>query len=505
MASLRGIGVTILCAVHVLCATRGAARANHQVAPEDHIVVRSGLVLPFAVRGGRVAFARDPVAMRLARGAWERPKPGDPMRLSDGQERRWELIEADESGWFRGRMLIAGYVSAVVSVPESGVYILEAQGHSAVFVNGVPRGGNPYAYNYFRLPVALNKGENDLLFRVGRGRLRATLRAPRGPVELITGDVTAPDIVRGDRSPLWLAMPVVNCTDEPLGGLVLAATDSSGEVLGQAELPELPPCSVYKAPLQVAVKGDVGGETLRLAVTVGTPGQPALDRAEFDLRVVEAETTRKVTFRSGIDGSVQYYAVVPFTGEGPHGLVLTLHGAAVEAIGQARAYRAKEDLWIVAPTNRRPFGFDWEDWGRLDAIEVLELVQRRYLIDGRRVYLTGHSMGGHGTWHLGVTFPDRFAAIGPSAGWISFAHYGGGRRAEEGLTAAEEAVSTGSVTRPDTGPRRKPCGCGGICVAWEQRRQCTGRPGSDHATGARSVSFGLRLPRGAGKRALVGP
>jgi hypothetical protein len=37
-------------------------------------------------------------------------------------------------------------------------------------------------------------------------------------------------------------------------------------------------------------------------------------------------------------------------------------------------------------------------------------------------------MGGHGTWHIGATFPDRFAAIGPSAGWISMASYAGARR-----------------------------------------------------------------------------
>jgi S-formylglutathione hydrolase FrmB len=30
--------------------------------------------------------------------------------------------------------------------------------------------------------------------------------------------------------------------------------------------------------------------------------------------------------------------------------------------------------------------------------------------------LTGHSMGGHGTWHLGVHDAGRFAVIGPSAG-----------------------------------------------------------------------------------------
>ncbi len=32
-------------------------------------------------------------------------------------------------------------------------------------------------------------------------------------------------------------------------------------------------------------------------------------------------------------------------------------------------------------------------------------------------------MGGHGTWFLGATYPDKFAAIGPSAGWITFHSY----------------------------------------------------------------------------------
>ena len=49
----------------------------------------------------------------------------------------------------------------------------------------------------------------------------------------------------------------------------------------------------------------------------------------------------------------------------------------------------------------------------------------RYGIDPTRVYLTGHSMGGHGTWHLGVHHPGLFAVLGPSAGWSSFMSYGG--------------------------------------------------------------------------------
>ncbi len=152
-----------------------------------------------------------------------------------------------------------------------------------------------------------------------------------------------------------------------------------------------------------------------------------LDRASIPIRVVNRGEVYKRTFLSGIDGSVQYYAVNPARGAEPGGrplaLFFSLHGAAVEALNQARAYAPKTWGHIVAPTNRRPFGYNWEDWGQLDALEVLALVEKELNIDPERVYLTGHSMGGHGTWHIGETFPDRFAAIGPSAGWLSFYSY----------------------------------------------------------------------------------
>ena len=63
-------------------------------------------------------------------------------------------------------------------------------------------------------------------------------------------------------------------------------------------------------------------------------------------------------------------------------------------MNQANSYRSKSWGYIVAPTNRRPFGFDWQSWGRLDALESLADAKLRYGIDPTRVYLTGHSMGG---------------------------------------------------------------------------------------------------------------
>jgi hypothetical protein len=58
-------------------------------------------------------------------------------------------------------------------------------------------------------------------------------------------------------------------------------------------------------------------------------------------------------------------------------MVFSLHGASVEATSQADAYGPHDWASIVCPTNRRPYGFDWEDTGRLDATEKV-----RHLNDG---------------------------------------------------------------------------------------------------------------------------
>ncbi len=49
-------------------------------------------------------------------------------------------------------------------------------------------------------------------------------------------------------------------------------------------------------------------------------------------------------------------------------------------------------------------------------------------------------MGGHGTWQLGATFPDKWVAIAPSAGWYSFWSYGGKEEEGEELSHIEEII-----------------------------------------------------------------
>lgn len=58
-------------------------------------------------------------------------------------------------------------------------------------------------------------------------------------------------------------------------------------------------------------------------------------------------------------------------------------------------------------------------WERVEAdvMSILKTVLTSYRADFKRVYLTGLSYGGFGTWYLASRHPDKFAAICPICGW----------------------------------------------------------------------------------------
>jgi predicted peptidase len=52
-----------------------------------------------------------------------------------------------------------------------------------------------------------------------------------------------------------------------------------------------------------------------------------------------------------------------------------------------------------------------------DLLRLLDDTVAALPIDPTRVYLTGLSMGGFGSWDLGSRHPERFAAVAPICGW----------------------------------------------------------------------------------------
>ncbi|MEZ6234619.1 MAG: prolyl oligopeptidase family serine peptidase [Phycisphaerales bacterium] len=416
------------------------------------IEIRSLLVLGRVGSSGRSPVYTDAVEHAVVTGTWEPPSEGDEVVGPGGGAQSWRRIEAGEDGGFRDRALAGGWGVAMVESDRERVMLLEARGHRFVYVNGEARVGDVYDLGNTVVAVRLRAGANTLLFKGGRGGLRARLVTPPGEVMLEGRDLTLPDAIRGEEEDLWAGVLVMNAGEGWREGLVVRASVGGG--VAQTPVPAIVPLGSFKAPVRIPGAGIAaaigatdgaadGAERVAVELELVDADGAVLDSRTVELRVRGASEKHVRTFVSGIDGSVQYYGVTPppagagAGGDGARAMILTLHGASVEGSGQAAAYGQKDWAWIVAPTNRRPYGFDWEDWGRMDAMEALDLASARFATDPARTYLTGHSMGGHGTWILGAQMAPRFAAIAPSAGWRDFWSY----------AARAEAAPTDDVGR----------------------------------------------------------
>lgn len=102
-------------------------------------------------------------------------------------------------------------------------------------------------------------------------------------------------------------------------------------------------------------------------------------------------------------------------------LVLFLHGsgergddlAKVTAHGPPKYVAAGRDYPFVLVSPQCPADEMWD----VDVLlSLLDAVMADLRIDAERVYVTGLSMGGFGTWPLAARQPERFAAIAPICG-----------------------------------------------------------------------------------------
>jgi fermentation-respiration switch protein FrsA (DUF1100 family) len=81
-----------------------------------------------------------------------------------------------------------------------------------------------------------------------------------------------------------------------------------------------------------------------------------------------------------------------------------------------QVYRGREFPFILlAPQCPRHLRWSTDDWFEA----FFEEAKARYRIDADRVYLTGPSLGGAGTWYLAARYPGVFAAIAPISGFTS--------------------------------------------------------------------------------------
>jgi len=149
-----------------------------------------------------------------------------------------------------------------------------------------------------------------------------------------------------------------------------------------------------------------------------------------------AETGTLVkAYRADWDGALQPYALyVPkhYTPGKPVPLIVALHGAFSDhrhnlrrvfgldnRPGESDAEASRNELplpdvpaIVVSPYGRGEL-MGYDGLGGADVMRVIADVRRAYDVDPEHITLTGLSMGGDGTWQIGLRHPEMFAALAP--------------------------------------------------------------------------------------------
>jgi acetyl esterase/lipase len=132
-----------------------------------------------------------------------------------------------------------------------------------------------------------------------------------------------------------------------------------------------------------------------------------------------------LAYRSNLDGMLMPYRVYVPTNYSPQRtwpLVVFLHGALCDEntfmnSDELQPFAERLGYLVVSVNGRGPrSGYTKESGAQQDVFDVMSLMEKYYHVDSSRIFLTGHSMGGMGTWSIGLEFRDKFAALAPEAG-----------------------------------------------------------------------------------------
>lgn len=102
-------------------------------------------------------------------------------------------------------------------------------------------------------------------------------------------------------------------------------------------------------------------------------------------------------------------------------LMLFLHGAGerghdlekVKIHGPPKLIAAGKTFPFIVVSPQCPEGKWWEPY---ELVALLDEIESKYKVDPDRIYVTGLSMGGFGSWALAARIPNRLAAIAPICG-----------------------------------------------------------------------------------------
>lgn len=133
---------------------------------------------------------------------------------------------------------------------------------------------------------------------------------------------------------------------------------------------------------------------------------------------------KKLTHTAQLDYLLFLPAGYAKSGTKPWPLLLFLHGAGergtnlakVAVHGPPKIVKAKKDFPFVLVSPQCPTDRTWRDD---ELLALLDDVVAKHNIDTNRIYLTGLSMGGYGSWSLGTKYRNALRPSHPFAAAVS--------------------------------------------------------------------------------------
>jgi predicted esterase len=199
-----------------------------------------------------------------------------------------------------------------------------------------------------------------------------------------------------------------------------------------------------KAKKKEALLAELPSAEYRIGLyDLANASQIAFDHIDFDSELAQASAMLdalssgadplaqkrgdfKKAYRSPVDDTLQPYRMyvpVSYDGSKPFPLVIALHGMGGDENsifdlynkGAFKEEAEKRGYIVACPKGRQPASM-YVGSAEQDVLDVIAQVKLGYRIDSDRIYMTGHSMGGFGTWSIAMDHPEIFAALAPISG-----------------------------------------------------------------------------------------
>ncbi len=139
---------------------------------------------------------------------------------------------------------------------------------------------------------------------------------------------------------------------------------------------------------------------------------------------IPASMTQNV-FTSTADGNIGYWLYTPANAKDSMPLIIYLHGGSGRgsdldlvtggSLPKFLQEGTVKDIPAFILMPQCPANKTWEQIGP-SMIELMEKIASGQKINTNKISLTGHSLGGSGTWRLGAAYSSKFSCIAPLSG-----------------------------------------------------------------------------------------